>query len=213
MSRKAISRTLEALREGDTPAIDEILRHVIPQFVQKDLARRMNSEDSDSALVVRLWRLRFESCPPVRKGADTQSVRPAKRAPQRADADATPDAPDAELLPSTIGLDDPAPLFRWLHRNHGRALSFARVSKFEVWGIVATSALARAELNDPLNLTDYTVSAAGRFAHAIGASDLHALLFSALRFAWARQSFIYVVNASSPVRSGIELVEDYALGG
>ncbi len=44
-------------------------------------------------------------------------------------------------------------------------------------------------------------------------SYLHALLFSALRLAWARQSFIYVVNASSPVRSGIELVEDYALGG
>ena len=44
-------------------------------------------------------------------------------------------------------------------------------------------------------------------------SYLHALLFSALRLAWARQSFIYVVNASSSVRSGIELVEDYALGG
>ncbi len=44
-------------------------------------------------------------------------------------------------------------------------------------------------------------------------SYLHALLFSALRLAWARQSFIYVVNASTSVRSGIELIEDYALGG
>ena len=44
-------------------------------------------------------------------------------------------------------------------------------------------------------------------------SYLHALLFSALRLAWARQSFIYVVNATPSVRSGIELVEDYALGG
>ena len=41
---------------------------------------------------------------------------------------------------------------------------------------------------------------------------LHALLFSALRLAWARESFIYVVNASASVRSGIELIEDYALG-
>lgn len=44
-------------------------------------------------------------------------------------------------------------------------------------------------------------------------SYLHALLFSALRLAWARQSFIYVVNASASVRSGIALIEDYALGG
>ena len=44
-------------------------------------------------------------------------------------------------------------------------------------------------------------------------SYLHALLFSALRLAWARQSFIYVVNATASVRSGIELVEEYALGG
>ena len=35
------------------------------------------------------------------------------------------------------------------------------------------------------------------------------------RFApgWAKQSFIYVVNASPSVRSGIELIEAYALGG
>ena len=172
MSKKAVSRALEALREDDTPAIDEILSHLTPQFIQKDLTRRMRSEDPDSALVERLWRLRFESCPPVRKGADTQTLRPAHRAQRRADADATPDAPDVEPPPSAIGLDDPAPLFDWLHRNHSRVLSFARVSKFEVWGIVATSALARTELNDRLTLTDYTVSAAGRFAHAIGASDL-----------------------------------------
>ncbi len=44
-------------------------------------------------------------------------------------------------------------------------------------------------------------------------SYLHALLFSILRLAWARHSFIYVANASSSVRSGIEHVEDYALGG
>ena len=78
----------------------------------------------------------------------------------------------AEPPPSAIGLDDPAPLFDWLHRNHSRVLSFAGVSKFEVWGIVATSALARPELNAPLALTGYTASAVGRFAHAIGASDL-----------------------------------------
>ena len=44
-------------------------------------------------------------------------------------------------------------------------------------------------------------------------SYLHALLYDALRLAWAKQSFIYVVNASPSVRSGIELVEAYALGG
>ena len=172
MSRKAVSRALEALREGDTPASDEILRHLTSQFIRKELTRRMRSEDPDSALAERLWRLRFESCPAVRTGADTQALRPAIRAQRPADADATPDSPDVEPPPSAVGLDDPAPLFDWLHRNHSRVLSFARVSKFEVWGIVATSALARAELNDRLTLTDYAVSAAGRFAHAIGVSDL-----------------------------------------
>ena len=172
MSRKTVSRALEALREGDTPAIDEILRHLTQQFIQKDLTRRMRSEGPDSALAERLWKLRFESCPAVRTGAETQALCPAIRARRPADADATPDSPDVEPPPSAIGLDDPAPLFDWLHRNHSRVLSFAQVLKFEVWGIVATSALARAELNDPLTLTDYTVSAAGRFAHAIGASDL-----------------------------------------
>lgn len=44
-------------------------------------------------------------------------------------------------------------------------------------------------------------------------SYLHALLYDALRLAWAKRSFIYVVNASPSVRSGIELVEAYALGG
>ena len=44
-------------------------------------------------------------------------------------------------------------------------------------------------------------------------SYLHALLYDALRLAWAKQSFIYVVNASPSVRSGIELIEAYALGG
>ena len=44
-------------------------------------------------------------------------------------------------------------------------------------------------------------------------SYLHALLYDALRLAWAKQSFIYVVNATPSVRSGIELIEAYALGG
>ena len=171
MSKKAVSRALNALREGDAPAIDENLRHVTQQFIRKDLTRRMRSEDSDSALAERLWRLRFESRPPVRTGADTQALGPATGAQPPADGDAMPDSPDVEPPPSVIGLDDPAPLFDWLHRNHSRVLSFAGVLKFEVWGIVATSALARAELNAPLTLTGYA-AAVGRFARAIGASDL-----------------------------------------
>ena len=73
MSRKAVSRALEALREGDTPAIDEILRHLTRQFIRKELTRRMRSEDPDSALAERLWRMRFESCPAARTGADTSA--------------------------------------------------------------------------------------------------------------------------------------------
>jgi hypothetical protein len=44
-------------------------------------------------------------------------------------------------------------------------------------------------------------------------SYLHALLFEPLRYAWAAQAPIYVLNAAPGVRSGLELLESYALGG
>jgi hypothetical protein len=44
-------------------------------------------------------------------------------------------------------------------------------------------------------------------------SFLHALLFEAIRIAWARRVPIYIEHASSAVRSGLDLLEDYALGG
>jgi hypothetical protein len=44
-------------------------------------------------------------------------------------------------------------------------------------------------------------------------SYLHALLYSPLRLAWARQSPIFVVNANPAVRSGLLFLESYALGG
>lgn len=44
-------------------------------------------------------------------------------------------------------------------------------------------------------------------------SYLHALLYTVIRVAWAIKAPIYVLNASSPVRSGIEWVEGYALAG
>jgi anti-sigma regulatory factor (Ser/Thr protein kinase) len=44
-------------------------------------------------------------------------------------------------------------------------------------------------------------------------SFLHALLFRAIRLAWAEHVEIHVANATGAVRSGIEALEDYALGG
>ena len=44
-------------------------------------------------------------------------------------------------------------------------------------------------------------------------SFLHALLYSALRLAWARQVPIYVANANPAIRSGLAFLESYALGG
>lgn len=44
-------------------------------------------------------------------------------------------------------------------------------------------------------------------------SYLHALLFEVLRLAWARRVPIYIANAAPAVRSGLELLESYALGG
>lgn len=44
-------------------------------------------------------------------------------------------------------------------------------------------------------------------------SFAHALLFEAVRLAWARRCTLYVVNAQPAVRSALEMVENYALGG
>jgi hypothetical protein len=44
-------------------------------------------------------------------------------------------------------------------------------------------------------------------------SYLHALLYLVIRMAWATKTTVYVVNAGSAVRSGIEWVEGYALAG
>ena len=44
-------------------------------------------------------------------------------------------------------------------------------------------------------------------------SYLHALLYEPLRLAWALKVKIYIVNASPAVRSNLELLQQYALGG
>jgi hypothetical protein len=44
-------------------------------------------------------------------------------------------------------------------------------------------------------------------------SYVHALLYEALRLAWARKTPIYILNAQPAVRSTLELLENYALGG
>jgi hypothetical protein len=44
-------------------------------------------------------------------------------------------------------------------------------------------------------------------------SFLHALLYEPLRVAWALKTEIYVVNTRPAVRSNLELLQNYALGG
>lgn len=44
-------------------------------------------------------------------------------------------------------------------------------------------------------------------------SYVHALLYEALRLAWARKAPIFILNAQPAVRSTLELLENYALGG
>ncbi|MCP3143719.1 ATP-binding protein [Pyxidicoccus xibeiensis] len=44
-------------------------------------------------------------------------------------------------------------------------------------------------------------------------SYVHALLYEALRLAWARKTPIYILNAQPAVKSTLELLENYALGG
>ncbi|HSP77485.1 MAG TPA: ATP-binding protein [Myxococcaceae bacterium] len=44
-------------------------------------------------------------------------------------------------------------------------------------------------------------------------SYVHSLLFEPLRLAWARKTKIYILNAQPAVRSTLELLENYALGG
>lgn len=44
-------------------------------------------------------------------------------------------------------------------------------------------------------------------------SFLHALLYEPLRIAWAMKTKIYVINAGPAVKSNLELLQNYALGG
>ena len=44
-------------------------------------------------------------------------------------------------------------------------------------------------------------------------SFLHGLLYEPLRLAWALKTPIYVVNVQPAVRSNLELLQNYALGG
>jgi hypothetical protein len=44
-------------------------------------------------------------------------------------------------------------------------------------------------------------------------SFLHALLYEPIRLAWATKNPIYIANVAPGVRSGLELLENYALGG
>lgn len=44
-------------------------------------------------------------------------------------------------------------------------------------------------------------------------SFVHALLFEALRLAWARKTPVFVSNVQPSVKATLELLENYALGG
>ncbi len=44
-------------------------------------------------------------------------------------------------------------------------------------------------------------------------SHMHAMLYEPIRLAWALKIPIYVLNARPAIRSGLELLENYALGG
>ena len=44
-------------------------------------------------------------------------------------------------------------------------------------------------------------------------SFLHALLHESVRLAWAKKVPVYILNASSALRTQLEFVESYSLGG
>ena len=176
MSKKAVSRALKALDAGATSAeIDKILYDgaVTDSFLRKRLDYLIESDASDSAAAQRLWTAKFDDSPPVQSTRDAEVRDPATRPlPQGAPEGAAPDSPANESPPAVIRLDDPTTLLGWVARNRSAVFSLAKLKRFEVWGVVATATLARSESNDPLTLTDYEHSLAGRFAHAIGSKDL-----------------------------------------
>jgi anti-anti-sigma regulatory factor len=77
---------------------------------------------------------------------------------------------------------------------------------------VAAARFAQETL-EPRLLARQTVALDFRNLPICTQSFLHALLYGPLRLAWAKQVEIYVVNAQPAVRSTLELLESYALGG
>ena len=185
MSKNAVSRALRALAEGaEFAEIDEILRDggVTESFLQKRLGYLIAAGDSDSVAAQRLWTAKFDESPPVQSTRDAEVRAPATRLSlQDTLEDATIESPANESPPAVIRLDDPTPLLGWVVRNRSGVFSLATLRRFEVWGVVAAVTLARSESSDPLTLTDYEHSSAGRFAHAIGSKDLIAGAVAASR--------------------------------
>ena len=176
MSKKAVSRALKALAAGATSAeVDKILHDggVTESFLRRRLGYLIHSGDSDSAPAHRLWTAKFGDSPPMQSTRGAEVRDPANRPSlQGAPEGGAPDSPANESPPAVIRLDDPAPLLGWVARNRSGVFSLATLRRFEVWGVVAAVALARSESSDPLTVTNYEHSPAGRFAHAIGSKDL-----------------------------------------
>lgn len=119
-------------------------------------------------------------------------------------------------------LQDPARFLRILPATGGR-IDLRDVSLTEMFSLTAMAARARTDTASPLELSWDKASDALKFAEAVGfdfinvrvitQSFAHALLFEALRFAWAAQTPVYVLNAQPVVRSALHHVEMYAQAG
>lgn len=86
------------------------------------------------------------------------------------------------------------------------------VNYFTAEDTIAAQIFAREQLH-PLILQRKPVALDFRGLDVCTQSFLHSLLFEALRLAWALRVAIYVDNASPAVRSGLQMLENYALSG
>lgn len=151
--------------------------------------------------------------------------------------------PVAMREPINVLFDDPAALLQWVSAPPPGSFDLHAVNIIEPWALVALATPARTEGPAPLTVHESIVSEKSASEDTIKAQEfardhllpriverrpvvldfgrmkvctqgfVHALLFEPLRVAWTLRSPIHVVNATPAVRSVLELLERYALGG
>jgi hypothetical protein len=227
MSRQLLKEAMQQAARGDWGAVDATLGRMDRQFLMKRLAHHLGQPHPPAGALALAQHIGYERLPRYPDAPEpTAPTVPAS----------LPAPPTGDVCPirvQRIELDRPEPFLQALTDAPRFRLDVGGSSVAQIWGLrFVDEAPSGVRVFDATQHAEDT-QAAQHFArvlleqlnarHQIGLdfrglsigtqSYLHALLFEPLRVAWALRIPMFVLNAEPAVRSGLELLESYALGG